>query len=248
MTARKGIPQKVIDEILVRSKRRCPICVQAGDTEPKVGDLAHLVSLQRGGTNVLDNLVFLCPMHHRQLDQKGPGALSVDKVKESRDKLYHLIEHEAKEVISEFPRVFLIHGRDEKAKEQVVDFLTRLGLEATVLSEKPNFGWTIQEKLERYANVNYAIAILSPEDFGTRARQNVVFELGFFVGRLGRSRVSALVTGDVELPSSFQGAMYIKMDERGSWQEILLNELVGAGLPIIGAERKTRGIKRSTKR
>lgn len=224
----------------MRSKRRCAICVQAGDTEPKAGDVAHIVPLAEGGVNTLDNLVFLCTLHHRQLDQKSSEILSLEEVRAARDKLYELIENKAKEVVSEHPKVFLIHGHDEKAKDEVIRFLPKVGLEAIMLSEQPSFGWTTLEKLERYRNIDFAIAILDPEDLGTRVRQNVVFELGYFVGRLGRGRVFTLIRKGVEIPSSLYGATYIEMDERGVWQEILRNEFIGVGLPIEKTKLEAR--------
>jgi predicted nucleotide-binding protein len=86
----------------------------------------------------------------------------------------------------------------------------------------------------------FAIVLLSPEDIGGaaapsvvdpqrhRARQNVVLELGWFVGKLGRSRVCALKKGEVELPSDIAGVAYVDMDERGAWKSKLLKELANA--------------------
>lgn len=232
MKERKTIPQKVIDDLLVKSKRRCPVCVEAGDTKPKIGNVAHLIPIHEGGTNSIDNLVFLCPQHHAELDRGTPRAPSVSEVRAARDALYRAIEHEASAPIPDKPRVFVIHGRDEEAKMTLVKFLKNLGLEAIVLSKQPSFGKTVLEKLEDNIDINYAIAILTLDESSTRARQNVIFELGFFMGRLGRHNVCALVKGNVEIPSEFHGVLYIDMDSGGSWQDILQRELVDAGLAI----------------
>jgi hypothetical protein len=110
----------------------------------------------------------------------------------------------------EFTRVFLVHGRDDGAKEATARFLERLGITAVILHEQPNLGKTLIEKLEHYGNVPFAVVLLTPDDEGRtqgastlnpRARQNVVLELGYFVGLLGRKRVCALYRGGVELPS-----------------------------------------------
>ncbi|HET6332086.1 MAG TPA: nucleotide-binding protein, partial [Polyangiales bacterium] len=99
-------------------------------------------------------------------------------------------------------RVFVVHGRDESAKEAVARFLAKLDLEPIILHEQPNQGRTVIEKFEGSADVDFAVVLLTPDDTGEladgsgepkpRARQNVIFELGYFVGRLGRSRVCAL--------------------------------------------------------
>ena len=63
-----------------------------------------------------------------------------------------------------------------------------------------------------------------------RARQNVIFEFGFFIARLGRQRVAALCKGDIELPSDYHGVVYIPLDENGAWKIALAKEMKTAGL------------------
>ena len=102
-------------------------------------------------------------------------------------------------------QVFVIHGHDESARESVARFLEKLELEPIILHEQPNKGRTIIEKFEDYADVRFAVVLLTPDDVGAvkdraddlrpRARQNVVFEFGFFIGKLGRERVCALGEG-----------------------------------------------------
>ena len=136
--------------------------------------------------------------------------------------------------------VFIVHGRDQGTKEQVARFLEKLELEPVILHEQPSQGRTIIEKFEDYSDVAYAVVLLTPDDVGKlvsdktkprpRARQNVVFELGFFIGKLGRKRVCALYQEEVELPSDFKGVVYIPLDERGAWKLSLARELKAAGL------------------
>lgn len=138
--------------------------------------------------------------------------------------------------------VFIVHGHDEAARESTARYIERLGLEAVVLHEQVNQGRTIIEKLEHSANVEFAIVLLTPDDVGataaakdtlsSRARQNVVLELGFFVGKLGRSRVCALHKGNIELPSDFLGVVYVPMDSAGGWRLLLARELKAAGFTI----------------
>ena len=141
-------------------------------------------------------------------------------------------------------RVFVVHGRDRGARETVARFLENLGLEPVILSETPAMGRTIIEKFEEHSQVGFAIVLLTPDDVGSlrgydrearpRARQNVIFELGFFVGRLGRGGVCALTRGDVEIPSDYAGVEYIHFDESDGWKEKLRRELETAGLPVDG--------------
>jgi len=86
------------------------------------------------------------------------------------------------------------------------------------------------------------VVILSPDDVGgrvtdpqttkPRARQNVILELGFFCGVLGRASVLALRKGNVEIPSDFDGVVYENLDLGGGWKLRLALELKEAGLPI----------------
>ncbi|MCY3870191.1 MAG: nucleotide-binding protein [Gemmatimonadetes bacterium] len=138
--------------------------------------------------------------------------------------------------------VFIIHGRDDGTKEIVARFIERLGLKPIILHEEPNQGQTIIEKFEQHAEVAFAIALLTPDDTGgladkeqphkPRARQNVIFEFGYFMGKLGRQRVCALKKENVETPSDYDGVLYIPFDESGAWRMKLVGELKTAGLDV----------------
>lgn len=140
-------------------------------------------------------------------------------------------------------RVFVVHGHDSLTKIDVARILEKLNLEAIVLHEQPNEGKTIIEKFERDASqVGFAVVLLTPDDEGypknkpdekkPRARQNVILELGFFSGALGRANVCVLYKGDVEIPSDYLGVVYIPMDESGAWRFKLAKELKMAGLSV----------------
>jgi len=139
-------------------------------------------------------------------------------------------------------KVFIVHGHDDLLKESVARYLSKLDLEPIILHEQPNQGRTIIEKLEANVDVDFAVVLLTPDDIGyskneedqkkNRARQNVVLELGLFIGILGRSRVCALYKGDIELPSDFQGVLYIHADEGGAWKLVLAKEIKQAGIQI----------------
>jgi predicted nucleotide-binding protein len=140
-------------------------------------------------------------------------------------------------------KVFVVHGHDEAAKEATARFLEKLDLEPIILHEQASGGRTIIEKFEKYSSdVGFALVLLTPADLGAsqkeskklrpRARQNVVLELGYFLGRLTRNRVCALHRGGIELPSDIQGVIYVEMDDAGAWRAKLAQELVQAKCPI----------------
>jgi predicted nucleotide-binding protein len=137
--------------------------------------------------------------------------------------------------------VFIVHGWDEGKKEAVARFLSKLDLEPIILHEQANQGRTLIEKFEAHADVSFAIVILTGDDKGgpidsdslhPRGRQNVVFELGYFFGRLGRKGVCTLYEEGVEIPSDFSGIVYIPLDAAGAWRTLLARELKAAGLEI----------------
>lgn len=138
-------------------------------------------------------------------------------------------------------RVFVVHGHDYGPRDSVARLLSRLGFDPVILDEQPNKGRTIIEKFVDYTNVAYAVVVMTPDDMGAqkgggtakpRARQNVVLELGFFIGRLGRDHVAAVVVGNVEQPSDVQGVLYIPFDAAGAWRGKLAREMKEAGLPV----------------
>lgn len=137
-------------------------------------------------------------------------------------------------------RVFIVHGHDAGPREAVARLMERLRFEVIILHEQANRGRTIIEKFEEHADVGFAIVLLTPDDVGSaksgtphsRARQNVVLELGYFLGKLGRERVVAFRKGDVEMPSDVLGVVYIPFDDHGGWQQALAKELMAADYEI----------------
>jgi predicted nucleotide-binding protein len=137
-------------------------------------------------------------------------------------------------------RVFIVHGREEGPREAVARFLERIGFEVVILHEQVNKGRTLIEKFEEFGDVGYVVVLLTPDDVGAkagetphpRARQNVLLEWGYFIGHLGRSRVCALLKGDIELPSDIVGIVWEPFDDLGHWQRKLAKELEDAGFAI----------------
>jgi predicted nucleotide-binding protein len=139
-------------------------------------------------------------------------------------------------------KVFIVHGHDGEAKERTARFLEKLGFEAIILHEQASRSMTIIEKIENYSNdVGFGIVLYTPDDMGNvkseaetgelkfRARQNVVFEHGFLIGKLGRKNVTPLVEGAIELPNDISGIVYI--DDK-DWQVDIAKEMKAAGYKI----------------
>lgn len=138
-------------------------------------------------------------------------------------------------------KVFIVHGHDNAAIQEVARFVERVDLDPIILHEQASQGRTIIENIEAHGDVGFAVVLLTPDDFGgkdgtearPRPRQNVVLELGYFYGRLGRARVCALTTsGDMELPSDFVGVVWSELDRGGGWKTALARELKAAGFDI----------------
>ena len=142
---------------------------------------------------------------------------------------------------TDYERIFIVHGHDEAPREMVARFISKLGLDPVILHEQPNRGMTVMEKLIANGNVGYAVVLLTPDDMGRakpeseekpRARQNVILELGFFLGRLKPDRVIALLKDEVEIPSDYMGVIYVDFDDAGAWRQALGRELQNAGYEI----------------
>lgn len=140
-------------------------------------------------------------------------------------------------------RIFLVHGRNERFLHETARYLEKLKLEIIILRDQPNEGRTIIEKFIDYSNAGFAIVLLSDDDRGgskdttyeeqnLRARQNVIFELGFFIGKLGRKRVCALYIPGVDIPSDYEGVLFIPFDEQGGWRLKIAREIKAAGLSV----------------
>ncbi|GGM48585.1 TIR domain-containing protein [Porphyromonas pasteri] len=136
-------------------------------------------------------------------------------------------------------KVFIVHGHDNAAKEAVARFVEKIGLEAIILHEQASSGNTIIEKIEANSNVGFAIVLYTACDVGAskeekdqlkpRARQNVVFEHGYLIGKIGRKNVCALVKGNIETPNDISGVVYIKMDESEAWKYHVAKEMKACG-------------------
>ena len=139
---------------------------------------------------------------------------------------------------TEFSKVFIVHGHNGEIKEAVARLIEKQGIQAIILHEQANQGATIIEKFEKNSNVGGAVCLFTADDLGrakadktdcARARQNVVFEAGYFIGKLGRDKVVIIADKGVEIPSDLQGVVYT---EAANWQFSILKELKTIGYNI----------------
>jgi predicted nucleotide-binding protein len=162
--------------------------------------------------------------------QVGPVSLSLGSVPTSRGTM---------PIMSD--KIFIVHGHDNTLKAEVALFIQRLGYEAIILHEQANRGKTIIEKIEEYTDVGFAIVLYTTDDRGAsnadagvgnlanRARQNVVFEHGYLMAKLGRDRVVPLVGRQIELPSDISGVVYVS---NSNWKLDVAKEMSAAGYNI----------------
>lgn len=135
-------------------------------------------------------------------------------------------------------KIFIVHGHNEAVNQEVARVIEKLGLEAIILREQPNGSKTIIEKFESYTNtVNFAVILLTaddqmPEADVFRARQNVIFEMGYFMGALGRKNVVCLLQDKVEKPGDIDGVIYTSLDISGLWKYSLVKELKACGYDV----------------
>ena len=137
-------------------------------------------------------------------------------------------------------QVFIVHGHDDLAKSETARFIQKLGFEPIILHEQASSGQTIIEKIESYSNVGFGIVLYTPCDLGSkkgeelnlksRARQNVVFEHGYLIGKIGRKNVCALVKDKIEIPNDISGVVYIPMEN--DWKLHLAKELRNSGYKV----------------
>jgi predicted nucleotide-binding protein len=175
------------------------------------------------GIDVLDNFI------------KGPVGYKIEKS----------FNKPTKSVNGNSNKVFVVHGHNEEMKQTIARFIERFDLLPIILHEQPNQGRTIIEKFSDYSDVSYAIVLLSaddityqkdgnPESARYRARQNVILELGYFLGKLGRDKVAAIYENgkEIEIPSDFSGVLYIGYAGNDSWKLPLAKELKASGFDI----------------
>lgn len=160
-----------------------------------------------------------------------------DYLAEEEECSRQVIEGATEEIVSD-SKVFIVHGHDGELKEAIARLIESQGIQAVILSEQANRGKTIIEKFEEHSDVGAAIALFTNDDVGKakdsdaespRARQNVVFEAGYFMGKFGRDRVIIIAEKNVELPSDLQGVVYT---DKADWKLDVCRELKAMNFAI----------------
>jgi predicted nucleotide-binding protein len=171
-------------------------------------------------------------------------ALEFDDLKTLQDSTSLRKKQQAASVTRNKRKVFIVHGRNNAAKQEVSRFIERQGIETIILHEQANAGMTIIEKIEHYSNdADFALVLYTACDHGrgvhetrfppkNRARQNVMFEHGYLMAKLGRENVCALVQGDIEVPNDISGVVYVALDPAGGWKLEVLKELKACGYVV----------------
>ena len=232
----RSIPTTAIDRVHIRK------------TEEPIAQIAKRIQRQKDEENHNSSVVFLGGQSASQLAMwegenvlddfiTGPPGYAVKKQVVSID------EPEPKSMVK--TKVFLVHGQNEEMKQSVARFLEKLKIELVILHEQPSKGRTIIEKFSDYSDVHFAIILLSADDFAypknqspdnglLRARQNVILELGFFLGKLGRGNVLSLYEDgqSIEIPSDYRGVIYLPYGAGNGWQMDLLRELKAAEFSV----------------
>lgn len=176
------------------------------------------------------------------VDEENTIDITDGLLEEAQNLLGTTVLAPKKEISTYTNKIFIVHGRDEYLRTQVENVLRALGLEPIILQEQANNGKTIIEKIEKCTDVGFGIVLYTPCDEGRlksegvelkpRARQNVVLEHGYLMGKLGRERVCCLVSDDVEFPSDIQGVVYTSAKNVGQWKYDIAKELKAAGFDI----------------
>jgi len=183
-------------------------------------------------------------VHNEDVHQENVKLINdiVKDIEDSKDEYEKLLS--SPRIIQEHPsisknEIFVVHGHDDGLKNEVARFLEKLNFKPIILHEQANSGDTIIEKIERYSNVGFGIVLYTPCDVGNtlsnsdnlnaRARQNVVFEHGYLIGKLGRKNVVALVKGEIEKPNDISGVVYINYAVGDGWKTDIAKELNAVG-------------------
>jgi len=174
-----------------------------------------------------------------KLDNLKKLRAKTDLLKSTVKEKYAVAE---KSVPLDKSQVFIVHGHDDEAKTKTARFIEKLGLKPIILHEQASGSKTVIEKIEAYSNVGFGIVLYTPCDIGAkneenpnfknRARQNVVFEHGFLIGKIGRENVCALVKDEMETPNDISGVVYVKMDNEDAWHLKVARELRNSGYEI----------------
>jgi predicted nucleotide-binding protein len=240
----KSIPKEDIERILIsrssEDSRRLVALVKAEDRESSVivfGGPSYEWLAANKADDVTDAFI------------RGPAGYKAKNILQKKAGLpaNNALRPRKRQQRTSSKKVFVVHGHDHALKSDLEVFLYKLGLEPIVLHRQPDSGQTLIEKIEKNSDVAYAVIIMTPDDIAfpasqvqvedaernlePRARQNVIFEFGYFAALLGRDRVCCVIKKGVTVPSDLNGFVYKEVVE--SIEEVgypLMKEFQAAGL------------------
>lgn len=230
LTSLVGLQESIVDALL-REVNSVTLTVTGFDDLPETAKYIHLEEL----------LKLLTRAQLRQIQERLRRAdAALEQINQRPDRRLQVSESPA---VSSSAPIFVVHGRDVAVLHTATRTVERsTGRDVIVLHEQPNVGAAaIIEKFEKHAQAaSFAVVLLTGDDEGgllggptqARARQNVVLELGYFFGKLGRDRVSVLLEDGVEPPSDIHGLVYIPLDPAGAWKYKLAKDLEAAGITV----------------
>lgn len=195
--------------------------------------------------NFIPMILFGNELHSEYIEACANGLIEAKSIfepylkemEQDMNNIPNLMDMKQNNKTLDLSKVFIVHGHDGEMREAIARIIENQGIHPIILSDEVNAGATIIEKIEKHSNVGAAICIFSPDDLGrskkeatehNRARQNVVLETGYFMGKLGRERVIILSNGDLEFPSDLQGIVYTGSE----WKFKLLKELRKIGYEV----------------
>ncbi|MED2874500.1 nucleotide-binding protein [Bacillus thuringiensis] len=212
--------------------------IQVKTTEFPIKSIVDLIDSQTPA-----NVAWFVTKEDAFIDDVYTQDVTTEIIKEAKVRMQEPLKLSASPSSNEIDnkKVFIVHGHDESVKIAVARFLERLDLKPIILHEQASGGTTIIEKIENNTDVGFGIVLYTPCDLGKaknddelqiRARQNVIFEHGYLIAKLGRSNVCALVKDNIEKPNDISGVVYVNYDSGTSWHMELFKELKNAGYDL----------------
>lgn len=218
------------------------------DAYGKINDALNDIEKYVNDKHFLKHRVYLNEIDAIRLRTKNLSDFPSDEDRILQKNIQRQVAALARNITQENKKVFIVHGRNTNMRDKVSSLLGRLKLDYVILESEHNSGATVIEKFLRNAeDCRYAVILFSADDIGKldselaatkhRTRQNVVLELGYFLGSVGRKNIIILhETGkEIEKPTDFDGIVYEPFDEYGAWKAKLIKEMRISGMYIDAA-------------
>jgi len=217
-------PTQDVDDVLIKSRRRCALCYASGDATVKSGNVAHIEPVTDSRDETADNLMFLCAKHIKETHERK--AATPMKLRAWRAQLYEAISKEDNTTRTTPPKVFISYGLDTTVIHEIAAVLSDRDVEQIILPKRLDPAFITLERLQLNLSADFAIVVLDKPAKDPAE----LFELGFFLGRLGPERVCALAMPDTLIPRDISGAHLIKKDASGRWKNSLIRRLAAAAI------------------